>query len=61
MTQHEVDCFVCFHMDAHNSEYIAACDERIQFVSGFAGTNGTCVVTKTEALMWTDARYYLQA
>lgn len=61
MAVNKVDCFVCFHMDAHNSEYIAACDERVLFISGFSGTNGTCVITKTEARMWTDSRYYLQA
>ena len=53
--------FVCFHMDQHNSEYIAGCDERIAFISGFKGTNGICVVTQTDAKMWTDGRYYLQA
>lgn len=30
-------------------------------MSGFTGTNGTCVVTKDKALMYTDGRYYLQA
>jgi hypothetical protein len=29
MVDNGVDCFVIFHMDAHNSEYIAACDERV--------------------------------
>jgi len=48
-------------MDAHNSEYLAACDERIEFISGFSGSNGICVVTQSEAKMWTDGRYYLAA
>jgi len=61
MAQHQVDVYVVFHMDAHNSEYIADCDERIEFISGFGGSNGICVVTKTEAKMWTDSRYYLAA
>lgn len=46
LDEHKVECFVCFHMDSHNSEYIAPCDERIQFISGFSGSNGICVVTK---------------
>jgi hypothetical protein len=29
MKENQVKCFVCFHTDAHNSEYIAPCDERI--------------------------------
>jgi Xaa-Pro aminopeptidase len=45
MKECQVDCFVCFHMDAHNSEYIAPCDERINYICGFAGTNAICVVT----------------
>lgn len=47
--------------DAHNSEYLAACDERRAFISGFDGSAGTAIVTAKEALMWTDGRYFLQA
>ena len=43
------------------SEYLASCDERVKFISGFSGSSGLCVVTQTAALMWTDGRYYLQA
>ena len=31
--------------DAHNSEYLAECDERRQYVSGFTGSAGTAVIT----------------
>jgi Xaa-Pro aminopeptidase len=47
--------------DAHQSEYVAACDERRAYVSGFTGSAGTAVVTPTRALLWTDGRYFLQA
>lgn len=51
------------------SEYVAKCDERIEYLSGFSGSNGICLVTQEDeaneanelALMWTDGRYYLQA
>ena len=43
------------------SEYIAACDERRAFITGFTGSAGTAVITENEALLWTDGRYYLQA
>lgn len=43
------------------SEYIAARDRRRQFITGFTGSAGTAVVTKDEALLWTDGRYYQQA
>lgn len=47
--------------DAHQSEYICDKDNRRAFLCGFDGSSGTCVVTETEALLWTDGRYYLQA
>lgn len=47
--------------DAHQSEYISDHDERRRFISGFDGSAGTAVVTQTEALLWTDGRYYQQA
>ena len=47
--------------DQHNSEYIAARDERRAFVSGFTGSAGVAVVTADKALLWTDGRYHAQA
>jgi len=61
METHGVQAFVCFHMDQHNSEYIAPCDERIAYISGFTGSNGVTVVTQQDAKMWTDGRYYIAA
>jgi Xaa-Pro aminopeptidase len=59
--EHSLDAYVLYHTDAHQSEYIAPCDERIAFISGFRGSNALCVVTQDKALMWTDGRYYLAA
>lgn len=47
--------------DAHQSEYICDKDKRRAFLCGFNGSSGSCVVTDTEAMLWTDGRYYLQA
>jgi len=47
--------------DAHQSEYIANCDERRKFLTKFTGSAGTAVVTNEEHLLWTDGRYYDQA
>ena len=54
------DAYIIPHGDQHNNEYIAESDERIKFISGFSGSNGIGLVTKDEALMWTDGRYYIQ-
>nr|CAD7264995.1 unnamed protein product [Timema shepardi]CAD7575794.1 unnamed protein product [Timema californicum] len=43
------------------SEYLAECDMRRAFISGFTGSAGTAIITESAALMWTDGRYYLQA
>jgi Xaa-Pro aminopeptidase len=34
---------------------------RRQFLSGFRGSAGTAVVTQTDALLWTDSRYWNEA
>ncbi|KAG9472152.1 hypothetical protein GDO78_021076 [Eleutherodactylus coqui] len=47
--------------DAHQSEYIAPCDCRREYISGFNGSAGTAIVTEQSAAMWTDGRYFLQA
>eukprot|EP00731_Ephydatia_muelleri_P035767 Em0158g7a len=47
--------------DAHQSEYIAECDKRRVYVTGFTGSAGIAIVTDDRALLWTDGRYHLQA
>ena len=47
--------------DAHASEYVAPCDGRRHFISGFTGSAGTAVVTTEKAALWTDGRYFVQA
>lgn len=62
MSKHpDVFAVLVLHSDAHNSEYLAKCDERLAWISGFDGSAGTAVVTHKEALLWTDGRYFLQA
>ncbi|GIY75079.1 xaa-Pro aminopeptidase 1 [Caerostris darwini] len=47
--------------DAHQSEYLAPCDQRRAFISGFTGTTGTAVITENHASLWTERRYFQQA
>ena len=47
--------------DPHQSEYIADHWQVRRWLSGFTGSAGTLVVTLSEALLWTDSRYFLQA
>ncbi|MBO4734837.1 MAG: aminopeptidase P family N-terminal domain-containing protein, partial [Paludibacteraceae bacterium] len=56
-----VDGIVVGDSDPHFSEYPADCFCLRSFLSGFDGSNGTLVMTKNDAALWTDSRYYLQA
>ncbi|KAJ2251855.1 hypothetical protein GGI13_003610 [Coemansia sp. RSA 455] len=50
-----------YNVTAYVSEYVAACDERRPFISGFDGSAGCAVITLDSASMFTDGRYFLQA
>ncbi|RDA82730.1 hypothetical protein CP532_2663 [Ophiocordyceps camponoti-leonardi (nom. inval.)] len=47
--------------DSHSSEYIADCDARREFISGFTGSAGWAIVTRNAAALATDGRYFNQA
>lgn len=61
MAEQNLHAFIVPSEDAHMSEYVAACDERRAFISGFTGSAGTALITTDKALCWTDSRYFLQA
>merc|ERR1711865_311430 len=61
MKVHSIDCYFVPSEDAHSSEYVSITDERRAYLTGFTGSAGTALVTQTEALCWTDSRYFLQA
>ncbi|RUS71962.1 hypothetical protein EGW08_020275 [Elysia chlorotica] len=56
-----INAYIIPSADVHQSEYVAECDLRRAFISGFTGSDGTAIVTTTQAALWTDGRYYLQA
>ncbi len=47
--------------DYHNSEYVDEYFKAREYFSGFTGSNGTLVVGKDTAGLWTDGRYFIQA
>ncbi|KAF9591681.1 hypothetical protein IFM89_005553 [Coptis chinensis] len=47
--------------DYHQSEYVSSRDMRREYVSGFSGSAGVALITMTEARLWTDGRYFVQA
>lgn len=61
MREQRLHAFVIPTEDAHMSEYVASCDERRAFITGFTGSAGTAVITMDHAYCWTDGRYFVQA
>ncbi len=61
MAAEGIDAIIFPTNDPHGSEYVAPHWQARQYVSGFTGSAGTAVVTATEAALWTDSRYFLQA
>ncbi len=52
--------FLVPRSDAHQGEYVAARDERLQWLTGFTGSAGFCVVLPGVAGVFIDGRYRTQ-
>lgn len=56
-----MDCYLIPTSDYHDSEYVSSFFMVRKYFSGFTGSAGTLVVTKDEAALFTDGRYFIQA
>jgi Xaa-Pro aminopeptidase len=56
-----LDAWIVPSDDPHLSEYVPEAYMRRAFLTGFKGSAGTAVVTQSEALLWTDSRYWNEA
>ena len=61
MDRENIAAYIISGTDPHNSEYLPAPWQQRKWISGFTGSFGTVVVTKDEAGLWTDTRYFIQA
>lgn len=61
MEEAGIDMYFIPTNDFHNSEYICDYFKVREYLSGFDGSAGNMVITGTEAGLWTDGRYYIQA
>ncbi len=61
MKKRNIDIYVVPTSDFHESEYVGEHFKARRFITGFTGSAGTAVVTLTEAGLWTDGRYFVQA
>lgn len=61
MRQKQIDVYMIPTEDFHESEYVGDYFKVRKYMSGFTGSAGTLVVTLSEAGLWTDGRYFIQA
>ena len=61
MSQCGISAFITPSTDPHSGEYVPAHWESRKWLSGFTGSAGTVVVSKDNAGLWTDSRYFIQA
>ena len=61
MQEQHIDVYVVCTSDFHTSEYVGEYFKERAFITGFTGSAGTAVITATEAGLWTDGRYFIQA
>ncbi len=56
-----IDLYLVPTADFHQSEYVGDYFKARAWLSGFTGSAGTLIVTKDQACLWTDGRYFIQA
>lgn len=61
MSLRGLDALIVFHSDPHLSEYMHGHFKCREWLSGFSGSYGFMVVTKSRSALWTDSRYTVQA
>ena len=61
MKRRNIDIYVVPTADFHESEYVGEYFKARRFITGFTGSAGIVVITLTEAGLWTDGRYFVQA
>ncbi len=60
LEENQLDAFIIPHEDEFLGEYLPAHNERLQWVSGFTGSAGVAVITKTNSAIFVDGRYTVQ-
>ena len=61
MEENGWDAVLVTGSDPHSGEYPALRWKQVEWLSGFTGEAGDMVITQTEAGLWTDSRYFIQA
>ena len=56
MSESQIDGFLVPRADEHQGEYVAACSERLQWLTGFTGSAGAALILRDRALIFVDGR-----
>ena len=56
-----IDAYLIDNADHHSSEYVNNYYKERTYMTSFDGSNGKALITKDNAYLWTDGRYFLQA
>ncbi len=60
MKRRDLDVFIVPKADEHQGEFVAKRSERLQWLTAFTGSAGTCAVMARKAAVFVDGRYTLQ-
>ena len=60
MKRRDLDVFIVPKADEHQGEFVAKRSERLQWLTAFTGSAGTCAVMARKAAIFVDGRYTLQ-
>ncbi len=55
-----LDAYLVPRADAHQGEYVAPCDERLAWLTGFTGSAGSAAILHDRAGVFIDGRYRVQ-
>ncbi|WP_163427108.1 aminopeptidase P family N-terminal domain-containing protein [Eubacterium pyruvativorans] len=61
MQENNVTFYIVPTDDFHQDEYVGDHFKARVYITGFTGSAGTALITETEAFLWTDGRYFIQA
>ncbi len=59
--KYNIDAYIVPCTDEYQNEYTPPCAKRLEYITGFTGSNGYVIVAQDKIYFFTDVRYLLQA
>jgi len=59
-SEYKINGYILSTKDEYLSEYPPACAKRLEYLSGFSGSNGLAIILENTVLFFTDGRYLTQ-